>query len=143
MAPLGTSRYLAHTAADGKIFHLRHLHSAFPTMRDPDQPKPNSKMDQPMTTPDYDNIDLRILRLLVILQDTRSLARTAAALGLSVSQASRLLAQARATFGNELFTRHGPEMIPTPDLTAILPRLHDLFRSLSALFSNESERKRS
>lgn len=139
MAPLGTSRYLAHTAADGKIFHLRHLHSAFPTMRDPDQPKPNSKMDQPMTTPDYDNIDLRILRLLVILQDTRSLARTAAALGLSVSQASRLLAQARATFGNELFTRHGPEMIPTPDLTAILPRLHDLFRSLSALFSNESE----
>ena len=39
-----------------------------------------------MTTPDYDNIDLRILRLLVILQDTRSLARTAAALGLSVSQ---------------------------------------------------------
>lgn len=139
MAPLGTSRYLAHTAADGKIFHLRHLHSAFPTMRDPDQPKPNSKKDQPMTTPDYDNIDLRILRLLVILQDTRSLARTAAALGLSVSQASRLLAQARATFGNELFTRHGPEMIPTPDLTAILPRLHDLFRSLSALFSNESE----
>lgn len=78
MAPLGTSRYLAHTAADGKIFHLRHLHSAFPTMRDPDQPKPNSKKDQPMTTPDYDNIDLRILRLLVILQDTRSLARTAA-----------------------------------------------------------------
>ena len=139
MAPLGTSRYLAHTAADGKIFHLRHLHSAFPTMRDPDQPKPNSKKDQPMTTPDYDNIDLRILRLLVILQDTRSLARTAAALGLSVSQASRLLAQARATFGNELFTRHGPEMIPTPDLTAILPRLHDLFRSHSALFSNESE----
>lgn len=78
MAPLGTSRYLAHTAADGKIFHLRHLHSAFPTMRDPDQPKPNSKKDQPMTTPDYDNIDLRILRLLVILQDTRSRARPSA-----------------------------------------------------------------
>lgn len=91
-----------------------------------------------MPTPDYDHVDLRILRLLVILQDTRSLSKTAAALGLSVSQASRLLAQAREIFGVELFTRHGPYMIPTPDLTAVLPRLHNLFKALSSVFSEES-----
>ena len=91
-----------------------------------------------MPTPAYDHVDLRILRLLVILQDTRSLAKTAAALGLSVSQASRLLAQARTLFGTELFTRHGPDMIPTPDLAALLPKLHDLFRSLGALFCEDA-----
>lgn len=90
-----------------------------------------------MPTPAHDRVDLRILRLLVILKDTRSLAKTAAALGLSVSQASRLLSQARSLFGTELFTRHGPDMIPTPDLAVIMPKLHDLFRSLSALFSEE------
>ncbi len=91
-----------------------------------------------MPAQDPFNVDLRILKLLVILHDTRSLAKTAAALGLSVSQASRLLAQAREIFGCELFTRHGPYMIPTPDLMAVMPRLHDLFRALTSVFSKES-----
>ena len=49
---------------------------------------------------DLDRIDLRILRLVLILSNTQSLTKTAAAMKLSVSQASRLLADARAIFGN-------------------------------------------
>ena len=48
---------------------------------------------------DLDRIDLRILRLVLILSNTQSLTKTAAAMKLSVSQASRLLADARAIFG--------------------------------------------
>ncbi|WP_240908062.1 hypothetical protein [Sutterella wadsworthensis] len=44
---------------------------------------------------DLDRIDLRILRLVLILSNTQSLTKTAAAMKLSVSQASRLLADAR------------------------------------------------
>ena len=40
---------------------------------------------------DLDRIDLRILRLVLILSNTQSLTKTAAAMKLSVSQASRLL----------------------------------------------------
>ena len=52
---------------------------------------------------DLDRIDLRILRLVLILSNTQSLAKTAAAMKLSVSQASRLLADARAIFRNRNF----------------------------------------
>ena len=69
---------------------------------------------------DLDRIDLRILRLVLILSNTQSLTKTAAAMKLSVSQASRLLADARAIFGTEIFSRHGPQMVPSPQLLELL-----------------------
>ena len=47
---------------------------------------------------DLDRIDLRILRLVLILSNTQSLTKTAAAMKLSVSQASRLLADGRESY---------------------------------------------
>lgn len=87
---------------------------------------------------DLDRIDLRILRLVLILSNTQSLTKTAAAMKLSVSQASRLLADARAIFGTEIFSRHGPQMVPSPQLLELLPRLHNVFKALDALLGGAS-----
>lgn len=87
---------------------------------------------------DLDRIDLRILRLVLILSNTQSLTKTAAAMKLSVSQASRLLADARAIFGTEIFSRHGPQMVPSPQLLELLPRLQNVFKALDALLGGAS-----
>lgn len=87
---------------------------------------------------DLDRIDLRILRLVLILSNTQSLTKTAAAMKLSVSQASRLLADARAIFGTEIFSRHGPQMVPSPQLLELLPRLQNVFKALNALLGGAS-----
>ena len=64
-----------------------------------------------MQTFNLDQLDLRTLRLILILSETHSLAKTGGSMHLSVSQASRLLAEARRIFGAELFTRHGAIMV--------------------------------
>ena len=87
---------------------------------------------------DLDRIDLRILRLVLILSNTQSLTKTAAAMKLSVSQASRLLADARAIFGTEIFSRHGPQMVPSPQLLELLPRLQNVFKALDSLLGGAS-----
>ena len=87
---------------------------------------------------DLDRIDLRILRLVLILSNTQSLTKTAAAMRLSVSQASRLLADARAIFGTEIFSRHGPQMVPSPQLLELLPRLQNVFKALDSLLGGAS-----
>lgn len=87
---------------------------------------------------DLDRIDLRVLRLVLILSNTQSLTKTAAAMKLSVSQASRLLADARAIFGTEIFSRHGPQMVPSPQLLELLPRLQNVFKALDSLLGGAS-----
>ncbi len=91
-----------------------------------------------MQTFNLDQLDLRTLRLILILSETHSLAKTSGSMHLSVSQASRLLAEARRIFGAELFTRHGAIMVPTPELAELLPRVRAVFSSIDQLFSPET-----
>ena len=70
-----------------------------------------------------EDLDVRTLRLLVSVLETRSLSAAAAALGVSAGTASKLLQKARDAFGDALFVRSGGQMTPTERMGRLAGRL--------------------
>lgn len=79
------------------------------------------------------SLALSRLSLLESIFRSRSLSSAAKEAGLSVSSASRQLAQARADFGDELFIRSGYEMIPTDRMRDLAAELAPLLAKLRSL----------
>lgn len=77
--------------------------------------------------------DNGVLLTLASLSRTRSLTLTGSELGTSTATVSRTLAAARAFFGDELFVRSGPRMVPTARMRALQPAVDAVLRQLEAL----------
>lgn len=86
----------------------------------------------------FGRLDLQMLRLLRTLYATQSLSKSAAMTDLSVSKASRILAQARELFGDQLFYRSSASMYPTKKMCALAERLDRIFEDLDGLIADES-----
>ena len=84
------------------------------------------------------DINLDLLRLLSTLYRTHSLSVTAAQNHLSLSTASRKLREARVLFEDELFTRSGQVMYPTPRMDELISSVDHLISELTALFHHDT-----
>jgi len=84
-----------------------------------------------------DNLDLRSLRLLRALLETRSVTKAGEALAISQPAASRVLAQLRQVLGDPLLvrSRHGNTL--TPRAESLRPKLAQTMESLSSLLEQE------
>lgn len=69
------------------------------------------------------DVTLELLQFLHCLSEVRSVSSAAKQLKLSTPKGSRLLKQARDVFGDELFVRHGADMVPTAFMQDMEPRL--------------------
>jgi len=81
-----------------------------------------------------DHLDIRALRLLALLLETRSVTRTAEALGISQPAASRALALLRDATGDPLLVRAGGEQVLTPRAAALAPQIDALLGALRQVF---------
>jgi DNA-binding transcriptional LysR family regulator len=90
-----------------------------------------------ITDGDWDKLDLRSLRMLKLLLDTRSVTKAGVALGISQPASSRVLAQLRNTLGDPLLVRgrHGNTL--TPRAESLKPMVTEALRAISALFAQE------
>lgn len=77
--------------------------------------------------------NLEVLRLLKSLGATHSLTQTADALDISVSKASRLLQEARASFHDPLFLRTGTALTPSGFFLSARPEIEAVLKSIDAL----------
>ena len=84
-----------------------------------------------------DKLDLRSLRLLKVLLDTRSVTKAGEALGLSQPAASRVLAQLRHAIDDPLLVRgrHGNTLTPRGE--SLRPAVGEALDAISALFEQE------
>lgn len=86
-------------------------------------------------------IDLNLLRVFDVLMQERSVTRTAERIGRTQSAISHSVGKLRNIFNDELFTRSGSVMVPTPraqDLAAVISRALADVRSVvdrNALFN--------
>ena len=90
---------------------------------------------RPLVIDDDALLEPRLLRLLDLLDRTRSVTKAATALGLSQPTLSIWLAQARRRLGDPLFVRTGGCMEPTPRTQALMPTVRaalELMRELVA-----------
>lgn len=84
----------------------------------------------------YDNneeFDLRALRLMVLTARTRSLGKSAAALGISSASASKLLAKLKAQLGDQLFIRSGGRLLPTPRTEILVGEIEPIIQAVDHL----------
>src|SRR5262252_8368411 len=71
------------------------------------------------------SVDLNLLPIFEAAYEERSLSKAAARLAMTQPAVSHALARLRATFRDDLFTRHSRGMTPTPVADAIYRRLGD------------------
>jgi DNA-binding transcriptional LysR family regulator len=85
-----------------------------------------------------DNLDLRSLRMLHVLLDTRSVTKAGESLAISQPAASRVLAQLRHFLGDPLLVRgrHGNTL--TPRAESLRPMLTEALGAISSLFEKET-----
>ncbi len=85
-----------------------------------------------------DTLDMRSLRMLHVLLDTRSVTRAGEALAMGQPAASRVLAQLRKCLGDPLLVRgrHGNTLTPRAEL--LRPILTEALDALSLLFEKET-----
>jgi DNA-binding transcriptional LysR family regulator len=84
----------------------------------------------------YGHIDLRALRFLSAVLETRNVTRAGEELGLSQPAASRLLSQLRRALGDDpLIVRSSGGHVLTERATTLLPVLGDLLSTAERLFS--------
>lgn len=88
-------------------------------------PSPKTMTDETLT--------LESLHVLVSLYETRRLSKTAAALAIPDSVASRRLSSARRVLDDPLFIRSATGFIPTARMLALLPRMRRVLADLVAL----------
>ena len=86
-----------------------------------------------MTSPAEFPDRISSLRLLAAIRESGQLSHAAAALGLSPSAASHLLAGLRAHFGDPLFVRTGTGLAPTPRMTELEPRIRRILEAIDRL----------
>ena len=84
---------------------------------------------------DLAQLRFRDLQLLRALYRQRSLSGAAAEVGLPTPSASRILAQLRTFFGDQLFVRYAAYMMPTPAMVSLLPKIDSVLRQAEALQS--------
>lgn len=77
--------------------------------------------------------DNSVLLVLSSLSRTMSLTLTGNELGTSTATISRALSSAREFFGDELFIRSGPRMVPTSRMRELLPDIDDILHRLEKL----------
>jgi len=78
-------------------------------------------------------LDIKLLRLLDQLCVTRSVTRSAEALGQSQPTISIWLARLRQQLGDPLFVRTGEGMLPTPRTDALMPIVREVLAGLERL----------
>ena len=85
-----------------------------------------------------DRLDLRSLRMLKLLLETRSVTKAGEALSISQPAASRVLAQLRQTLNDPLLVRgrHGNTLTPRGSL--LLPTVMEALKAISSLFEQEA-----
>lgn len=81
-----------------------------------------------------DRLDLRSLRMLKVLLDTRSVTKAGEALAISQPAASRVLAQLRHALGDPLLVRGRYGNTLTPRGESLRPAVTEALRSISSLF---------
>lgn len=82
--------------------------------------------------------DLKLLRLLVVLNEQRQTILAAKKLRLSQPTVSSMLKKLRLQFDDVLFIRNKNELEPTAKCEEILAQLPDIFERIDALYSNQS-----
>lgn len=85
-----------------------------------------------------DDLDLRDLRMLSFLIETRSVTRTAERLGLSQPAASRALEKLRRALDDRIIVRSGSEGVLTPRGRAISEQLPAVLGGLNLLFEPDA-----
>lgn len=63
--------------------------------------------------PSEPTVTQEVLQFLAALYEERSISKAARRLRITVPKSSRLFHEARSVFREELFVRHGREMVPT------------------------------
>lgn len=81
---------------------------------------------------DIHSLDLNLLILFDTLMKTRSVNKTAEAIGLSQSATSGALARLRATFDDALFVRTASTMEPTPRALQLAPVVHRVVQTIQS-----------
>lgn len=82
---------------------------------------------------DIRDIDLNLLKVLLVLAEEQSTTRAAARLGQAQSTISADLKKLRALFSDQLFIRQQRGLKPTARMESLLPRLQSLMRELEAV----------
>ncbi len=85
-----------------------------------------------------DALDLRALRLLGSILETRSVTRTAEAFGLSQPAASRALEQLRRALGDRLVVRVSTGGALTPRAQALVPLVRDAIEAVGRVFAPQA-----
>ena len=90
-----------------------------------------------ITDDTLDKLDLRSIRMMKLLLDTRSVTKAGEALEISQPAASRVLAQLRNALGDPLLVRgrHGNTL--TPRAESLRPMVTEALRAISTLFAQE------
>ncbi|MDB5930519.1 MAG: transcriptional regulator, LysR family [Polaromonas sp.] len=83
-------------------------------------------------------LDLKLLRLLDLLYDTRSVTRAAEQLGQSQPTVSIWLARLRQQLGDPLFVRTPGGMLPTPRADALIGTVREVLEGLRSLSESAS-----
>lgn len=83
-------------------------------------------------------LDIKLLRLLDQLHTTRSVTRTAEALGQSQPTVSIWLARARQELGDPLFVRTAEGMLPTPRADALIGTVREVLAGLQRLSETQA-----
>ena len=84
------------------------------------------------------SLDLRALRLLGSILETRSVTRTAEAFGLSQPAASRALEQLRRALGDRLVVRVSTGGALTPRAQALMPLVQDAIEAVGRVFAAQT-----
>jgi len=84
-----------------------------------------------------ERLDIRSLRILKVLLDTRSVTEAGEAMGISQPAASRVLAQLRQAIGDPLLVRgrHGNTLTPRGE--SLRPAIAEALEAISSLFEKE------
>lgn len=83
--------------------------------------------------PEFELLDIKLLRLLDQLHTTRSVTRAAEALGQSQPTVSIWLAKLREQLGDPLFVRTAAGMLPTPRTDALIGTVREVLDGLQRL----------
>ncbi len=85
-----------------------------------------------------DKLDMRSLRMLKLLLETRSVTKAGEVLSISQPAASRVLAQLRHALSDPLLVRgrHGNTLTPRGEL--LLPAVTEALQAISSLFEQEA-----
>ena len=78
-----------------------------------------------------EQLDLKSLKILIVLAETKNTYKTAEKLHLSQSAVSRALSRLRITLDDPLFIRNGSRLEPTSFVERFVPRLPEVFNLLA------------